>query len=278
MDELFSEHLKVKQEIITKICDDLNFSNIYIYSGENFYYPQDDQHVPFRAYPHFLHHCPEDSPGHLLKLTPGKKPELCFLKEDDFWHDHRDFSSSFWFSYYDVKIFKTKNELWSYVADKSEDAYIGPDCSVIKNRKFQINPKLLVHALNWYRCIKTDYEISCLSIASKKAAEAHKIARQSFLEGKSEYQIHMDYLASLQVTEHELPYGSIVGTNEKSAILHYQNKRHLTDNKVMLIDAGARYLGYCSDITRTYIRKKEFQIFFKVYCMGLKKFNRTCVL
>ena len=48
-------------------------------------------------------------------------------------------------------------------------------------------------------------------------------------------------------------YSSIVGGGANSCILHYtDNKAELKDGDVVLIDAGAEYDSYASDITRTF--------------------------
>jgi Xaa-Pro dipeptidase len=54
--------------------------------------------------------------------------------------------------------------------------------------------------------------------------------------------------------EQELPYNPIVALNENGAVLHYQFQQRRAPSKMLslLIDAGAEYGGYASDITRTY--------------------------
>jgi Xaa-Pro aminopeptidase len=48
-------------------------------------------------------------------------------------------------------------------------------------------------------------------------------------------------------------YGSIVASGPGSCVLHYrENNRLMQDGDVLLIDAGCEYLGYASDITRTF--------------------------
>ena len=73
-------------------------------------------------------------------------------------------------------------------------------------------------------------------------------------------------MAANDVVEHELPYHSIIGLDEKSAILHYQNRRAASgkDSTVLLVDAGYRQNGYASDITRTYARPKVHPVFREV--------------
>ncbi|MEO8760306.1 MAG: aminopeptidase P N-terminal domain-containing protein, partial [Bacteroidia bacterium] len=47
-------------------------------------------------------------------------------------------------------------------------------------------------------------------------------------------------------------YPSIVGAGENSCILHYiTNRKKLTKNDLMVVDAGAEYHGYTADVTRT---------------------------
>jgi Xaa-Pro aminopeptidase len=50
-----------------------------------------------------------------------------------------------------------------------------------------------------------------------------------------------------------LSYGSIVGSGENGAVLHWgQNSRMLRDGDVVVIDAAAEYGRYAADVTRTY--------------------------
>lgn len=48
-------------------------------------------------------------------------------------------------------------------------------------------------------------------------------------------------------------YNSIIGGGDNATILHYvENNMPLKDGDLILIDAGAQYQGYASDITRTF--------------------------
>ncbi|KAF0240542.1 MAG: Xaa-Pro aminopeptidase, partial [bacterium] len=54
-------------------------------------------------------------------------------------------------------------------------------------------------------------------------------------------------------------YNSIVGSGPNTTILHYvENNRQIQDNELLLVDAGAEYEYYCSDITRTYPANGRF--------------------
>jgi Xaa-Pro dipeptidase len=64
----------------------------------------------------------------------------------------------------------------------------------------------------------------------------------------------MDYLRACGHTETELPYSNIVALNEHAAVLHYQHQERNSppQRRSFLIDAGAQFNGYASDVTRTY--------------------------
>jgi Xaa-Pro dipeptidase len=114
-----------------------------------------------------------------------------------------------------------------------------------------------VAALDWNRCTKSAYEIECLKTANQIASQGHKAVRACFEADQTatEHSLHLEFLKATQQTESALPYNTIVGLNEKSAMLHYQKKRiSYHPPQVLLIDAGVSYKGYASDITRTYAK------------------------
>src|SRR5690606_25216178 len=117
-----------------------------------------------------------------------------------------------------------------------------------------VNPQKLLDRLHFARANKTAYELECLRQASQRAARGHLAAERAFREGASEYAIQMQYLNAAEHTELELPYPNIVGLNENAAVLHYQHQQRQAPKHLrsLLIDAGAEFRGYASDITRTY--------------------------
>jgi Xaa-Pro dipeptidase len=90
--------------------------------------------------------------------------------------------------------------------------------------------------------------------ASALGARGHLAALAAFRGGASEYAAHMRYLEACAQREEELPYNNIVAYNEHAAVLHYQHLERSAppDLRSFLIDAGAQYRGYASDITRSY--------------------------
>jgi Xaa-Pro dipeptidase len=112
------------------------------------------------------------------------------------------------------------------------------------------NPAGLTAFLDWGRSYKTPYEIHCLEEATVRGAKGHMAGRQAFLAGASELEIHYAFMEGAECLEYELAFPSIVAMNEKGATLHYENKRSFRKGQTLLLDCGARTLGYASDITR----------------------------
>jgi Xaa-Pro dipeptidase len=126
------------------------------------------------------------------------------------------------------------------------------------------NPEAVMNSLAFDRAGKTEYEIDCIYRANVRGARGHIAAERAFRSGGSEYEIHFDYLRAADHVEEETPYGNIIALNENASTLHYyaHGRRKLDESQrfSFLIDAGAGYNGYASDITRTYsARKDEFQ-------------------
>jgi Xaa-Pro aminopeptidase len=71
--------------------------------------------------------------------------------------------------------------------------------------------------------------------------------------GLHEYEIEAELLHEFRRSNMEPAYPSIVGGGENGCVLHYtSNRAQLNDGDLLLIDAGAEYDCYASDITRTF--------------------------
>jgi Xaa-Pro aminopeptidase len=90
--------------------------------------------------------------------------------------------------------------------------------------------------------------------AADIAAEAHQLAMREARPGLNEYEIEALIEYHFRKSGASGPaYTSIVGGGANATILHYiNNDEELRDGDLLLIDAGAEYQGYASDITRTF--------------------------
>lgn len=114
-----------------------------------------------------------------------------------------------------------------------------------------IDPATIVHEM---RVIKTDSEIEFMQRAADIAAEAHCEAMKNVRPGMKEYQVEALIEQIFRREGAAAPaYTSIVGAGTNATVLHYiNNDGELRDGDLLLVDAGAEFKGYASDITRTY--------------------------
>ncbi len=113
-----------------------------------------------------------------------------------------------------------------------------------------ISLPLILHDMRLY---KSPAELRAMRYAAKTAVVAHESAMRACKPGMMEYELEAEYLYQFKRAGMEPAYTSIVGGGENGCILHYiENNQPLKDGELVLIDAGAEYLGYASDITRTF--------------------------
>ncbi len=112
----------------------------------------------------------------------------------------------------------------------------------------------LNNILHDMRLYKSRHEIGMLRKAAAISATAHIRAMQTCRPGKTEYQIEAELIHEfMRQGAHSAAYPSIVGSGANSCVLHYiENTRELEDGDILLIDAGAEYESYASDVTRTF--------------------------
>jgi Xaa-Pro aminopeptidase len=144
------------------------------------------------------------------------------------------------------------------VRDDLDNKIIGKIASVrTANRKpihmppAIVDPATIVHEM---RVFKSAAEIDLMQRAADIAAEAHVAAMKATRPGMMEYEL--EALIEQIFRRHGSAgpsYTSIVGGGANATVLHYiENKDQLRDGELLLIDAGAEYKGYASDITRTF--------------------------
>jgi Xaa-Pro aminopeptidase len=114
-----------------------------------------------------------------------------------------------------------------------------------------IDPATIVHEL---RVIKSPEELEIMQKAADIAAEAHCEAMKAVRPGMREYEVEALIEQIFRRHGAAAPaYTSIVGAGANATVLHYiNNDGELRDGELLLVDAGAEYKGYASDITRTF--------------------------
>jgi Xaa-Pro aminopeptidase len=111
----------------------------------------------------------------------------------------------------------------------------------------------LEHLLHDMRLYKNRAEVRAMRKAAKVACSGHIRAMQACRPGMYEYEIEAELLYEFRRAGMVPAYPSIVGGGKNGCILHYtRNGDRLEDGDLLLIDAGAEYDCYASDVTRTF--------------------------
>ena len=213
----------------------------------------DDQYWPLSPTPAFAHWCPLVEADAYVVVRPGHKPRLVRTIVEDFWETASPPESEHFWSAFEVVEVKP---------GMAADALPGGRVAVITrdpgtSPPGTVNPPGLIAALDLLRTKKTAYEIECLAEASRRAAHGHKALARMFADGTpSELELHLAYLQATEQDDAAAPYKNIVALGAHTAVLHYVSyqKQRVAGETSLLVDAGAKFLGYGSDITRTYVR------------------------
>jgi len=135
------------------------------------------------------------------------------------------------------------------IRDKARTGVVAPDEFISLN-----------HFLHDMRLYKSRHEITLMKKAAKISAAAHKRVISHCKPGMYEYQLEAELVHEFMLNgSRAAAYPSIVGSGENACILHYtENQDEIDDGDLLLIDAGAEYHGYASDITRTFPANGKF--------------------
>lgn len=258
---LFQQHVDSLNRAYAEAMEKTGWDGVVIHSGS----PKsrsmfDDQYWPLRITPHFQHWLPLNTARSALSIQPGQKPRLLWRNAFDFWeappepeHDH------FWAAF-DVKEMTTPDaSMKELLPTGGKIAFIGEDDADADDWGFsadQIRPAELLRELDGLRIRKTAYEKLCLDEANRRACLGHDSVFEAFKnDDLSELQLHLLYLETTCQDDPFTPYKNIVALGEHAATLHhvaYSTRRE--GSQSLLLDAGASFLGYDSDITRTGVK------------------------
>lgn len=263
MNTLYAQHIAQLQQRTTSALERCGYDALAIASGIEKFAFLDDRPYLFQPNPHFKHWLPlTQHPNSWLLIRPGRKPLLVYYQPDDYWHVPPEAPSGYWVEQFDIVVISDPAEAATHLQGHGRLAIVGEADAALAGVTPN-NPELLLNLLHYPRAIKSEYELEQMRAASHCAVKGHLAARDAFMAGGSELDIHRAYLAATGHTDRDLPYTNIVGLNEHCAVLHYQyqDAQALAASRSFLIDAGAQVNGYASDITRTWSRggHEEFE-------------------
>lgn len=256
---LYGSHIRSVESRYAAALADSGYDVVVVHSGS----PQkrtlfDDQFFPLRPTPEFHLWAPLMEPDCFLVFEAGRKTRLYWPECKSFWERPAPPAEAHFMSVLDVRRADPPN-VAELAAGGKKVAWYGEDrvrARAMGMADEAIHPEKLANALDLGRALKTPYEIACLAEANRMAALGHRAVRQAFADGAhSELDLHLAFLAATRQDDQETPYKNIVAMGQNGAVLHHVGYgRDPSRGESLLLDAGATYLGYGSDITRTWAR------------------------
>jgi len=255
--ETFGPHLHKLCARTARALEASGYTSLLVHSGSLLEVFEDDRTYPFEAHAPFKVWVPlADAPDSFVWFEPGARPRLILNQPQDYWYKSAEIPREYWVSHFDLRSVPDRAAARSQLPkDLSGCAYIGDAVAPVGTWGLgATNPPALKRRLDYARAVKTPYELVCLREASRLGALGHRAALAAFRAGASEFEIELAFLRACGLREQELPYNPIIALNASGAVLHYQvlERRSPPERYSLLIDAGAEFAGYASDITRTY--------------------------
>ncbi|MDE2262262.1 MAG: Xaa-Pro dipeptidase, partial [Gammaproteobacteria bacterium] len=257
LEALFTSHLEAVCLRTSRALEACGYSALLVHSGSLLPVFQDDRTYPFEVHAPFKLWAPLlDAPDCFLHFEPGRRPVLVFHQPEDYWYQPPAPPQGHWTRHFDVRPCHGRDEVRRLLpSNLRATAFLGDALEELASWGIgDVNPPHLIRHLEFPRAVKSPYELACLRQASRLGARGHLAAASAFSAGASEFEIELAFLAACGQREQELPYNPIIALNEGGAVLHYQvlQKTRPAERRSLLIDAGAEFAGYASDITRTY--------------------------
>ena len=250
---LYRAHLQQLQRGVEQALAQAGLPALVVHSGTRVKRTLvDDIDWPLRPTPHFQHWLPLEEPGCLLVVVPGQKPKLVRTLQPSYWEAPAPPECGyFWDSFEVIEDPDGRAHV------PAGAAFVGDDLAAAGALGLErTNPPAALLALDRLRVKKTAYEVACLAEATRRAALGHAELRALFdAADHSELALHLAYLGKTSQDDSETPYKNIVALGAHAATLHHiAYEKRARPAQSLLLDAGAGFAGYGSDITRTWVK------------------------
>jgi Xaa-Pro dipeptidase len=250
---LYTDHLRQMTARADRALAAQGYDGLIVASGSLRYLYLDDNSYPFKPSPRYRSWVPDGTPDSFVVYRPGGRPTLVFHQPDDYWYLPPALPEGYWVGSFDLKVVRSPAELRQFTGGGIRWAVLGEPAAATEGLGDH-DPAALAALLDYARAAKTPYEVECMARASTAGVRGHRAAEAAFRAGDTEYETHLKYCRAAGAREEELPYNNIIAFDTHAAVLHYQHldRKRAPTVRSFLIDAGAQFAGYSSDITRTY--------------------------
>jgi Xaa-Pro dipeptidase len=166
-----------------------------------------------------------------------------------------------------VKSLKSGKELTTTLLKELKGRTVGINESFLSFSRYQklkkiSKPKRFIGIGKKFleaRSVKDEGELQNIKKAASITHKAFDNIESKFRKGMTEKEVaaEFDYMIRYSGAQ-ENAFKTIVAFGANSAMPHHMpDGTRLTDNSIVLIDAGARWNNYCADMTRTFVFKPE---------------------
>ncbi|WP_154221884.1 aminopeptidase P N-terminal domain-containing protein [Marinicella rhabdoformis] len=275
------QEFKKRRTQLMKIAGE---NSIIILNGRAEYLRNGDVHYGYRQDSDLYYLSGFNEPDAVLVLCPGSEfgDHLMFCREADplkiIWdgpmlgtkgvEDDLGFDAAFDIKQIDQMMPQLMQGREKIMFKLGEDAAFDQKISQwmksIESRKWHKSPvpeelMSISHAIHDMRLYKSNEEIKCMKKSADLASRAHIRMMQACQPGKHEYDLQAEFMHELVKNQSHPSYPPIIGSGDNACILHYiNNNQAIKDGDMVLIDAGAEYDFYASDITRTFPANGKF--------------------
>ncbi|KAI0465167.1 hypothetical protein LJB42_000389 [Komagataella kurtzmanii] len=250
--------LTVKNHFIQKKADISSRSAIFI-SGEDLkLYPYCDQTAPLRQNRYFFYLSGCNIPGSHVLFDLDAELLILVLPEidwDDVMWSGMPLSIEDAYKTFDVDKVIYLKDLQGFLSSfgKIYTTDINDENSKFGNLLTEKDPDLF-WALDESRLIKDDYELTLMRHASKISDNSHYAVMSALPIESDEGHIHAEFVYhSLRQGSKFQSYDPICCSGPNCSTLHYvKNDDSMKNKHTVLIDAGAEWNNYASDVTRCF--------------------------
>jgi Xaa-Pro dipeptidase len=261
LDRLYLHHVTDLARRFATVLTQHGWDAVAIHSGSPTKRSRfDDQLWPLRPCPHFQHWVPLSESDCLLILRSTGKPTLLRPEITSYWETPPTDESQAFANALDVVRVRDLTSARAHMP-MGRVAFVGEDPARAHSWGIADEaacPPALMLALDALRTKKTPYEAECIAVANRRARAGHEAVREAFRSGDaSELDLHLLFLRATCQDDPETPYKNIVALGRHAATLHhvaYGRSASRRAAESLLVDAGATCRGYCSDVTRTWVR------------------------
>ena len=267
--QLFTENRK-------KFSAQLNPNTIAIFNSNDVMPTNADGTMPFRQNNDLFWLSGIDQEESVLVIFPeNDEKEILFLKETNehiaIWEGSKltkeqalrtsGVSSVYWLSEMEDKLKKLINKSNGVYINKNIHSRSASEVETRDDRfrnmitkKFSVKEILevapIMHEL---RSIKSSTEIDLMQNACNITEKGVRRILPFIKPGVSEYEIEAELMHEfLRNRSTGFAYQPIIGSGRDSCVLHYiENNKKCKDGDILLMDFGAEYANYASDLTRT---------------------------